>query len=157
MSPGDKQVIIHDGSIHLEGWAYSGNGNWPERVEVSPDGCDASSMWRSLTALTRAQRARLVRVRPARPHDEALPRVAALEDRRACAPALRRRPLSAAQVPVDAEGWLEFCVRTWDCTSRALTAPTEADARPSVEQHRADVRSLRVEVRRLAFHALAAC
>jgi sulfite oxidase len=38
MSPGDKQVIIHDGSIHLEGWAYSGNGNWPERVEISPDG-----------------------------------------------------------------------------------------------------------------------
>lgn len=38
MSPGDKSVIIHDGAIHLEGWAYSGNGNWPERVEVSPDG-----------------------------------------------------------------------------------------------------------------------
>jgi sulfite oxidase len=39
MTPLDKTVIIHDGSIHLEGWAYSGNGNWPERVEVSPDGC----------------------------------------------------------------------------------------------------------------------
>jgi sulfite oxidase len=21
-------------------------------------------------------------------------------------------------VPVDAEGWLEFCVRTWDCACR---------------------------------------
>jgi sulfite oxidase len=38
MSPKEKQVVIHDGSIHLEGWGYSGNGNWPERVEVSPDG-----------------------------------------------------------------------------------------------------------------------
>jgi sulfite oxidase len=39
MTPGDKTVCVHDGAIHLEGWAYSGNGNWPERVEVSPDGC----------------------------------------------------------------------------------------------------------------------
>lgn len=38
ISPGDKQVIIHDGKIELKGWAYSGGGNWVERVEVSPDG-----------------------------------------------------------------------------------------------------------------------
>ena len=36
--PQDKEVIIHDGKIELSGWAYSGGGNWPERVEVSPDG-----------------------------------------------------------------------------------------------------------------------
>lgn len=36
--PEDKQVIIHGGKIALEGWAYSGGGNWVERVEVSPDG-----------------------------------------------------------------------------------------------------------------------
>lgn len=36
--PQDKQVIVHDGSIELQGWAYSGGGNWVERVEVSPDG-----------------------------------------------------------------------------------------------------------------------
>lgn len=38
MSPRDRDVIIHDGSIKLEGWSYSGGGNWVERVEVSPDG-----------------------------------------------------------------------------------------------------------------------
>lgn len=34
----DKKVIVHDGKIKLDGWAYSGGGNWVERVEVSPDG-----------------------------------------------------------------------------------------------------------------------
>ena len=38
MEPKSKDVIVHDGSISLKGWAYSGNGNWVERVEVSPDG-----------------------------------------------------------------------------------------------------------------------
>ena len=37
--PQDKSVITHDGFIELKGWAYSGGGNWVERVEVSPDGC----------------------------------------------------------------------------------------------------------------------
>lgn len=32
-------MIVHDGTIELKGWAYSGGGNWVERVEVSPDGC----------------------------------------------------------------------------------------------------------------------
>lgn len=36
--PEDKETIIHSGSIALQGWAYSGGGNWVERVEVSPDG-----------------------------------------------------------------------------------------------------------------------
>lgn len=36
--PADKQVIVHDGHIEAKGWAYSGGGNWVERVEVSPDG-----------------------------------------------------------------------------------------------------------------------
>ena len=36
--PTDKQVVVHDGKITLDGWAYSGGGNWVERVEVSPDG-----------------------------------------------------------------------------------------------------------------------
>ncbi|KAH8092558.1 Oxidoreductase, molybdopterin-binding domain-containing protein [Phellopilus nigrolimitatus] len=36
--PTDKQMIVHDGTVKLEGWAYSGSGNWVERVEVSPDG-----------------------------------------------------------------------------------------------------------------------
>lgn len=39
ISPLDKSVITHDGFIELKGWAYSGGGNWVERVEVSPDGC----------------------------------------------------------------------------------------------------------------------
>ena len=38
MAPRDKDVIVHDGQIMLQGWSYSGGGNWVERVEVSPDG-----------------------------------------------------------------------------------------------------------------------
>ncbi|KAH9883467.1 sulfite oxidase [Xylariomycetidae sp. FL2044] len=38
MSPWNKQVVVHEGAIKVEGWAYSGGGRWPERVEVSADG-----------------------------------------------------------------------------------------------------------------------
>ncbi|TVY88008.1 Sulfite oxidase [Lachnellula willkommii] len=38
MSPLDMDQIIHEGSIKLRGWAYSGGGHWPVRVEVSGDG-----------------------------------------------------------------------------------------------------------------------
>jgi sulfite oxidase len=38
MSPWTKQVIIHNGAIRCKGWAYSGGGRWPERVELSADG-----------------------------------------------------------------------------------------------------------------------
>ncbi|KAF2151002.1 sulfite oxidase [Myriangium duriaei CBS 260.36] len=38
MSPWTTQVVIHNGSIHCKGWAYSGGGRWPERVELSADG-----------------------------------------------------------------------------------------------------------------------
>lgn len=38
MSPWTKQVVLHEGSIRCKGWAYSGGGRWPERVELSADG-----------------------------------------------------------------------------------------------------------------------
>ena len=38
MSPIARDVIIHDGKVKVKGWAYSGGGRWPERVEVSSDG-----------------------------------------------------------------------------------------------------------------------
>ncbi|KAI0377356.1 molybdopterin binding oxidoreductase [Hypomontagnella monticulosa] len=38
MSPWNKQVVVHEGKIEVKGWAYSGGGRWPERVEVSADG-----------------------------------------------------------------------------------------------------------------------
>ena len=38
MAPLNKQVIIHNGSIACKGWAYSGGGRWPERIELSADG-----------------------------------------------------------------------------------------------------------------------
>ncbi|KAL7936542.1 Oxidoreductase, molybdopterin-binding domain-containing protein [Trichoderma chlorosporum] len=38
MSPWTKQVCIHNGKIRCKGWAYSGGGRWPERVELSSDG-----------------------------------------------------------------------------------------------------------------------
>ncbi|KAK3674632.1 hypothetical protein LTR78_005354 [Recurvomyces mirabilis] len=50
MMPWTKQIVIHNGSIHCKGWAYSGGGRWPERVELSADGgfswyaCDIADM-----------------------------------------------------------------------------------------------------------------
>ncbi|KGO44629.1 Eukaryotic molybdopterin oxidoreductase [Penicillium expansum] len=38
MSPWTKQAVIHTGKIRCKGWAYSGGGRWPERVELSADG-----------------------------------------------------------------------------------------------------------------------
>ena len=38
MAPLNKQVIVHNGAIDCKGWAYSGGGRWPERVELSADG-----------------------------------------------------------------------------------------------------------------------
>lgn len=38
MSPWTKQAVIHVGKIRCKGWAYSGGGRWPERVELSADG-----------------------------------------------------------------------------------------------------------------------
>ncbi|RAL66206.1 hypothetical protein DID88_005878 [Monilinia fructigena] len=38
MSPIDMDQIVHEGKIKLRGWAYSGGGHWPVRVEVSGDG-----------------------------------------------------------------------------------------------------------------------
>ncbi|KAG7129050.1 Sulfite oxidase like protein [Verticillium longisporum] len=81
MSPRDKDQIIHDGKVKLRGWAYSGGGHWPVRVEVSGDG---GSVWYEVpwqkmsTKYFWAWR------------------------------------LWEIDLPVDAEGWLEFCVRTWD-------------------------------------------
>lgn len=36
--PLHKRVVIHNGKIRCKGWAYSGGGRWPERVELSADG-----------------------------------------------------------------------------------------------------------------------
>ncbi|KAJ5380728.1 uncharacterized protein N7496_003156 [Penicillium cataractarum] len=38
MSPWTKQTVVHIGTIRCKGWAYSGGGRWPERVELSADG-----------------------------------------------------------------------------------------------------------------------
>ncbi|KAI0021726.1 molybdopterin binding oxidoreductase [Xylariomycetidae sp. FL0641] len=38
LSPWNKQVVVHAGQIEVKGWAYSGGGRWPERVEVSTNG-----------------------------------------------------------------------------------------------------------------------
>lgn len=42
MHPIEKALVVHEGSIKLSGWAYSGGGHWPVRVEVSGDG---GSVW----------------------------------------------------------------------------------------------------------------
>jgi len=89
MNPRDKQVIVHDGHIRLEGWAYSGNGNWVERVEVSPDG---GHVWYAVPQENMTEK-----------HYHAW-------------------RLWNIELPVDPEGWLEFCVRTWDSSNN--TEPT---------------------------------
>jgi sulfite oxidase len=38
MSPWTNQAVVHTGKIRCKGWAYSGGGRWPERVELSADG-----------------------------------------------------------------------------------------------------------------------
>jgi len=38
ITPWNKEVVAHNGKIEVTGWAYSGGGRWPERVEVSSDG-----------------------------------------------------------------------------------------------------------------------
>jgi len=89
MSPKDKDVIVHDGKIHLEGWGFSGGGHWVERVEVSPDG---GHVWYSVPQENMTEK-----------HYYAW-------------------RLWKIDLPVDAEGWLEFCVRTWDSSNN--TEPT---------------------------------
>ncbi|KAF9222999.1 molybdopterin binding oxidoreductase [Gyrodon lividus] len=89
ISPLDKTVITHDGLIELTGWAYSGGGNWVERVEVSPDG---GHVWYAVDQDDMTEK-----------HYHAW-------------------RLWKIKVPVDAEGWLEFCVRTWDSANN--TEPT---------------------------------
>jgi sulfite oxidase len=81
ITPKNMDQIIHDGSIRLRGWAYSGGGHWPERVEVSADG---GSVWYEV---------------PYEGMSEKYFHAWRLWD---------------IDVPVDAEGWLEFCVRAWD-------------------------------------------
>lgn len=81
MTPVDKEVITHDGSIRLRGWAYSGGGHWPIRVEVSGDG---GSIWYEC------------------PWEKLTKKY------------YHGWRLWEIDLPVDAEGWLEFCVRTWD-------------------------------------------
>ncbi|KAG8166683.1 hypothetical protein KVR01_002372 [Diaporthe batatas] len=81
MSPVEKDQIIHDGKIKLRGWAYSGGGRWPVRVEVSGDG---GSIWYEV------------------PYDKMSKKY------------YHAWRLWELEMPVDAEGWLEFCVRTWD-------------------------------------------
>ncbi|KAJ6012002.1 hypothetical protein N7499_013028 [Penicillium canescens] len=38
MTPWTNQAVVHIGKIRCKGWAYSGGGRWPERVELSADG-----------------------------------------------------------------------------------------------------------------------
>ena len=81
MTPEDKAQVVHDGKIELRGWAYSGGGHWPERVEVSGDG---GSVW-YLVPPDRLSKKYFYGWR-----------------------------LWSIEMPVDPEGWLEFCVRCWD-------------------------------------------
>jgi sulfite oxidase len=81
MTPEDKNQIIHDGKIKLRGWAYSGGGHWPIRVEVSGDG---GSVWYEV------------------PPENMTTKY------------FHSWRLWEIDLPVDAEGWLEFCVRCWD-------------------------------------------
>ena len=89
MTPASSDQIIHSGKIRMTGWAYSGGGHWPIRVEISGDG---GNIWYEVP-------------------DENL----------------SKKYFHAwrtwhYELPVDAEGWLELCVRTWDNANN--TQPT---------------------------------
>ncbi|KAK8097660.1 uncharacterized protein PG998_013146 [Apiospora kogelbergensis] len=81
MSPVDMAQIVHDGKVRLKGWAYSGGGHWPIRVEVSADG---GSVWYEVPPENMSTKY------------------------------FHGWRLWEIEMPVDAEGWLEFCVRCWD-------------------------------------------
>ncbi|KAH8814943.1 Oxidoreductase, molybdopterin-binding domain-containing protein [Xylogone sp. PMI_703] len=81
MSPRDMDQIVHDGKIKMRGWAYSGGGHWPVRVEVSGDG---GAIWYEV------------------PYDKMTEKY------------FYAWRLWEIELPVDAEGWLELCVRCWD-------------------------------------------
>lgn len=81
MSPREKDVIVHEGKIKMRGWAYSGGGHWPIRVELSHDG---GSIWYEV------------------PWDKMTTKY------------YYAWRLWEMDLPVDAEGWLELVVRTWD-------------------------------------------
>ena len=81
MTPLNRDQIVHDGHIRLRGWAYSGGGHWPIRVEVSADG---GSVWYEVSWENMSEKY------------------------------YHAWRLWEIDVPVDAEGWLEFCVRCWD-------------------------------------------
>ena len=89
MTPYSQAQIIHDGKIALNGWAYSGSGHYPVRVEISGDG---GNIWYEVPDAN-----------------------------------LSKKYFHAWRVwhyelPVDAEGWIELCVRTWDDANN--TQPT---------------------------------
>ena len=81
LSPVDKDVIVHDGKMRIDGWAYSGGGHFPERVEVSGDG---GSIWYEV------------------PDANLSPKY------------YYAWRLWSIDLPVDAEGWIDLCVRCWD-------------------------------------------
>ncbi|KAH7054419.1 Oxidoreductase, molybdopterin-binding domain-containing protein [Macrophomina phaseolina] len=81
MVPNDKEVVLHEGRVGLKGWAYSGGGRWPIRVEVSLDGGNVwwQVPWEGLSEkFYHAWRTWSV------------------------------------ELPCEAEGWLDVCVRCWD-------------------------------------------
>lgn len=101
MSPWTKQVVIHNGTIEVKGWAYSGGGRWPgkeaqsttvasnqftdpttiERVECSPDG---GHTWYPVPVQNMSKKYKY---------------------------AWRTWHM---QLPVIAEGWIEILARCWD-------------------------------------------
>lgn len=81
ISPVAMDQVIHQGRVKIKGWAYSGGGHWPVRVEVSGDG---GAIWYEV------------------PYENMSTKY------------FHAWRLWEVDLPVDAEGWLELCVRTWD-------------------------------------------
>ncbi|KAK4676002.1 hypothetical protein QC764_508150 [Podospora pseudoanserina] len=81
ITPKKMDHIVHEGRVRLAGWAYSGGGHWPVRVEVSGDG---GSIWYEVPAENMSTKY------------------------------FYAWRTWWVDLPVDAEGWLEMCVRCWD-------------------------------------------
>lgn len=111
--PQEKQVVVHDGKVEVRGWAYSGNASWIERVEVSSDGYAHASSLKS-TLLTYATTYSIHFIRGHTWYETHQDEMTEKH--------YHAWRLWTIKLPLDAEGWIELCVRAWDSSNN--TQPT---------------------------------
>lgn len=101
--PADKSVQVHEGTVPVSGWAYSGGGRWIERVECSPDGGFTWSVAITLSAIQGGSAHSLAYLicRFQVPFEN-------MSEKH-----YHTKRLWHMDLPIHAEGWLEIVVRAW--------------------------------------------